>query len=265
MNRLGATALALLAAASLASAQPATAPAPPPLTTVVEGVIVPVPREIFATLDRFQNSNWRAVQRPELTQLRLQNDQAGIALQLGVAIAEGFIAVEAKDAEEVKNLGRAILTLARGLGVEQWALRRSRSIVDHAEKGDWAAVRQEWDGVLPDVQEGMRELQSGELAQLVSVGGWVRGTEALAALVLQNPSPSAAAVLHQPALAEQLAVQMERLSPALREQSLVRQIEAALQRLRPLVAPAGQPIAVEQVNEISAIAVDVMKAITRSR
>jgi hypothetical protein len=49
-------------------------------------------------------------------------------------------------------------------------------------------VRKEWDGVLPDVQQGMNELQSEQLAQLVSLGGWLRGTEALTALVLQNYS-----------------------------------------------------------------------------
>ena len=83
-------------------------------------------------------------------------------------------------------MGRAVLKLARGLGVEKAALRRSRSIVEHAERGDWAGVRKEWDGVLPDVQRGMNELQSEELAQLVSLGGWLRGAEALTALILQK-------------------------------------------------------------------------------
>ena len=146
----------------------------PPQSTAIEDVLVPVPREIFATLDKFAHSNWRAVQRPELAQWRPHGDQTEIALLLGVVIAEGFIAVEATDAAEVKSVGRAVLTLARGLGVERAALKRSRSIVEHAEKSDWPAVRKEWDGVLPDVQQGMNELESEPLAQLVSLGGWLR-------------------------------------------------------------------------------------------
>src|ERR1700745_3071782 len=118
----------------------------PPQSTVVRGVLVPVPNEIFNTLDKFANSNWRAVLDPELAQRRPHSDQAENALLLGVVIAEGFIAVEAEDAGEVKSVGRAVLTLARGLGVEKAALRRSRSIVEHAERGDWAGVRKEWDG-----------------------------------------------------------------------------------------------------------------------
>jgi len=88
----------------------------PPQSTVVERVLVPVPREIFNTLDKFANSNWRAVQRPELAQWRPHSDQAENALLLGVVIAEGFIAVEAEDAGEAKSIGRAALVLARGLG-----------------------------------------------------------------------------------------------------------------------------------------------------
>ena len=107
----------------------------PPQSRVVAGVLVPVPNEIFNTFDKFANSNWRAVQHPELAQWRPHSDQADNALLLGVVIAEGFIAVEAEDAGEAKSIGRAVLALARGLGVEKAALRRSRSIVEAAEKG----------------------------------------------------------------------------------------------------------------------------------
>jgi flagellar biosynthesis regulator FlaF len=158
----------------------------PSQSTAIKGVLVPVPREIFDALDKFPNSNWRAVQRAELTQRRPHSNQAETALLLGAVIAEGFIAVEAEDADEVKSVGRAVLKLARGLGVEKAALKRSRSIVEHAERGDWRGVRKEWDSVLPDVQNGMNELQSEQLAQLVSLGGWLRGTQALTALILQN-------------------------------------------------------------------------------
>lgn len=41
-------------------------------------------------------------------------DSTQIALLLGAVIGEGFIAVEARDAAEVKEAGSAVLTLARG-------------------------------------------------------------------------------------------------------------------------------------------------------
>src|ERR1022692_4904316 len=71
----------------------------PPQSRTIDDVLVPVPSEIFNTLDKFAHSNWRAVQRPELAQWRPHGDQAEIALLLGAVIAEGFIAVEAEDTD----------------------------------------------------------------------------------------------------------------------------------------------------------------------
>ena len=80
--------------------------------------MVPVPKEIFRSLDEFRGANWRAVQRPEVVHWKSHGDQVQIATLLGVEIAEGFIAMEAQDSTEVKDLGNTVLPLARGLGSE---------------------------------------------------------------------------------------------------------------------------------------------------
>ena len=166
----------------------------------VHGLAVPVPKEIFRSLDQFRDANWRAVKRPEVARWKSHGDQAQIATLLGVVIAEGFIAMEAEDSTEVKNLGSNVLGLARGLGIREHALRRSRSIMELADKNEWSEARNEWDGVLSDLESGMIELKSAQLSQLVSLGGWLRGTEALSALVLQNYSPERSKLIRQPEL-----------------------------------------------------------------
>src|SRR5262245_8088477 len=174
----------------------------------LHGVAVPVPKEIFRSLDQFGNANWPAVKRPEVARWKSHGDQAQIATLLGVVTAEGFIAMEAKDSTEVKNLGRSVLSLAGGLGIRKRALRRSRSIMELADKNEWSEARKEWDGVLLDLENGMIEIKSADLAQLVSIGGWLRGTEALSALVLQNYSPERANLLRQPELISYLEEQL---------------------------------------------------------
>ena len=126
----------------------------------VHGLAVPVPKEIFRSLDQFRGANWGAVKRPEVARWKSHGDQAQIATLLGVVIAEGFIAMEAKDSTEVKNLGNSVLGLTRGLGIRERALRRSRSIMDLADKNEWSEARKEWDGVLSDLETGMIELKS---------------------------------------------------------------------------------------------------------
>lgn len=227
----------------------------PSQSTSIKDVPVPIPSEVFAALDKFAHSNWRAVQRPELGRWKPHGDQAEIALRLGAVIAEGFVAVEAEDTAEVKNLGRAVLVLARALGVERAALRRSRSIVEHAEKGDWPAVRKEWDGVQPDVERGMKELESDQLAQLVSLGGWLRGTQALTALVLQDYSAENAALLRQPALLDHF----EKELMAMQADQKLPKMSDGIRKVRAFLGPGNAPLQKEAVGQIANVAEELLK------
>src|SRR4029453_14690695 len=158
-------------------------------------------------------------------------NQGQIGTLLGVVIAEGFIAMEAEDSTEVKNLGNTVLKLARGLGVEKSALRRSRSIMECADKNEWTAARNEWDGVFSDLQSGMIEIKSKELAQLVSLGGWLRGTEALSALVLQNYSPNRAELIRQPVLLDHLEKELLGLSSKVKKRPIVTKMVEGIGRI----------------------------------
>jgi len=220
--------------------------------------LFPFRKEIFATLDKFAHSNWRAVQRPELSQWKPHGDQTDLAFLLGAVIAEGFVAVEAEDTVEVKNVGREVVVLARGLGVERAALRRSRAIVEHAEKGDWAAVRKEWDGVQPDVEQGMKELKSERLAQLVSLAGWLRGTRALSGLILQSHSEENAALLRQPALLNHFESQLNEMPADIRDKPNVTRMQEGVRKIRALLLADQKPISKQVVQEIANIAEELL-------
>ncbi len=229
----------------------------------VEGVVVPVPREIFRSLDEFRGANWRAVQRQEIAHWKSHGDQVQIAILLGVEIAEGFIAMEAQDSTEVKNLGNTVLKLARGLGVEKGALRRSRSIMENADKGEWAAARAEWDGVFSDLQSGMIEIKSKELAQLVSLGGWLRGTEALSTLVLQNYSPERAELIRQPVLLDYLEKELLGLSSKVKKRPIVAKMVEGIRRIRVLIQNENGPPTEKTVRAIDGICEELVRLSSR--
>jgi hypothetical protein len=235
----------------------------PSQAKTVEGVVVPVPKEIFHSLDEFRDANWRAVQRPEIVHWKSHGDQAQIAILLGVEIAEGFIAMEAQDSTEVKNLGNTVLKLARGLGVEKGALRRSRSIMENADKNEWTAARNEWDGVFSDLQSGMIEIKSKELAQLVSLGGWLRGTEGLSALVLQNYSPQRAELIRQPVLLDYLEKELLGLSSKVKKRPIVVKMVEGIRRIRVLIQSENGPPTEKTVREIDGICEELVRLSSR--
>ena len=243
-----------IAALSVLAQTPSNQSSPlPSQAKQVHGLAVPVPKEIFRSLDQFRDTNWRAVQRPEVAGWKSHGDQAQIATLLGVEIAEGFIAMEAKDSTEVKNIGNCVLSLARGLGIRDRALRRSRSIIELADNNEWSEARKEWDGVLTDLETGMIEVKSEDLAQLISLGGWLRGTEALSALVLQNYSPEHSNLIRQPALINYLEKRLRAMSSDIQARPIVKKLLDGLQTIRSLIESENGPLSEETVRKVHGI------------
>src|SRR4029450_5347828 len=109
-----------------------------------------------------------------------------IALNLGGLIADGFIAVEAKDSQQVKNIGADIIRLAKALGGSESLLSRGNSINEFAEENDWDTFNEELEATQNEVKSSMQSHADQDLVILVSVGGWIRGTQVVSGGVLKN-------------------------------------------------------------------------------
>src|SRR6478752_9503137 len=167
-------------------------------TTTVEDVVVPLPNEIFGALNKLAAVNWKEHVRsdgePNFT------ERPRIALFLGTVIADGFIAVQAEDAPSVKEIGQRVVSLAKGIGVGNSIVPHAKAITEAADRRNWGAVRQELDRTQNSVQQAMNEVHDEKLSQLVSLGGWLRGTQVLTAVVNRHFSTDGAELLHQPDL-----------------------------------------------------------------
>ena len=231
----------------------------PQQATLVEDVIVPVPSEVFGVLDKLGSPNWHDVLRSDMPPTPGARPET--ALLLGDVIAEGFIAVEAQDPEQVKKIGRTVLDLSAAMGVRKAVIARSNAIIEFADKKDWARTRQELDGALQDVKQAMDELHDEELAQLVSLGGWLRGTEALTQVVNRSYTKDSAGLLHQPALLDYFDRRLAHMTPRLRNNEVVAKIQKRLPEIRPLIGEADSDISQQSVDQIREIVHDLVTAI----
>jgi hypothetical protein len=245
--------LSLLGASALAPTASGQVSQLPAQAKPVQGILVPVPKEIFKTLDKFDDANWSAVQRPEIAHWKSHGDQVQVALLLGVTVAEGFVAMETKDSAGLHDLGNSVLHLARGLGVGERALRRSKSITDYTDRKDWKAARKEWGAVLADLEKGLIDLKSEPLSQLVSLAGWLRGTEALCDLVLQRYSPAHAELIRQPAVVDYLKKQLVGMQNGKLQRAVSAQMLRKLREIRRLIENDKAPLDKTTVRKIRAI------------
>ena len=217
--------------------------------TQLDEVVVPLPSEVFNVLDKLGAPNWRGELRDPVVGTR--GERAQIALLLGSIVAEGFVAVEAADKERVKQVGRGVLELARAIGVEKTVLTRTNLIVSKANSGEWGAVRHELDGALTDVKNAMIELKDAQLAHLVSLGGWIRGTEVLTSVVGKRYSEDGADLLNQPDLLKYFQKRLADMPARMRNNQLVNKIEKGLDEISPLINQRITPGSVKRINEIT--------------
>src|SRR6266404_3016958 len=215
----------------------------------VENVVVPLPNEIFGALNKLGSVNWREYVRTEKSSNFTERPR--IALLLGTVIADGFIAVQAEDAPAVKDIGQRVLALAKGIGVGNSITPHAKAITEAADKRQWENVRQELDRTQNSVQQAMNEVQDQKLSQLVSLGGWLRGTQVLTSVVSAHFSAQGAELLHQPDLLEYFGQKLNAM-PEYRL-PVIESIKGALVEVRPLIATGAKPISPDAVKKINLI------------
>src|SRR5205809_6753968 len=219
------------------------------LSKKVEDVVVPLPNEVFGALNKLGGVNWREYIRNDKGNNFTERPR--IALLLGAVIADGFIAVQAEDAPTVKEIGQRVMSLAKGIGVGNSITPHAKAIIDAAGKRNWANVRQELDRTQNSVQQAMNEVHDEKLSQLVSLGGWLRGTEVLTSVVKQHFSNDGAELLHQPDLLTYFQTRLQAMSEF--NLPIVHQIQDALLEVKPLINIGNARISAESVKKVNEI------------
>jgi hypothetical protein len=219
------------------------------LSKNIDDVVVPLPNEIFGALNKLDSVNWKEFVRTNKGTNFTERPR--IALLLGTVIADGFIAVQAEDAPSVKEIGQRVVSLAKGIGVGNSIVPHAKAITEAADHRNWGAVRQELDRTQNSVQQAMNEVHDEKLSQLVSLGGWLRGTQVLTAVVNRHFSTDGAELLHQPDLLDYFQRKLANMPEF--NVALLDQIKEALVEVKPLIDVDGSVSAgsVKKINVIT--------------
>jgi hypothetical protein len=213
-------------------------------------ITIPTPGELFAALGKPGKTNWSGQYRGPIPVT--YRNRAQIALNLGGLIADGFIAVEAKDSQQVKNIGSDIIRLAKALGVSEKLLGRGSSINEFAENNEWDTLQEELEATQNEVKSSMQSHSDQDLVILVTLGGWIRGTQVVTSAIVQNYNEQSAKVLRQPALVHFMQSKINEMSPELRDEPLVKNVSNELTQIEKLVSvPEGKTPDVEQVRKVN--------------
>jgi len=225
-----------------------------------DAISIPTPGELFAAIEKPGKTDWSGQYRGPMP-ITYRN-RAQIALNLGGLIADGFIAVEAKDSQQVKNIGSDIIKLAKALGVSENLLKRGNSINEFAENNEWDTLQEELEATQNEVKSSMQSHNDQDLVILVSLGGWIRGTQVVSGAIARNYDEQSAKVLRQPALVKFMQSKINEISPELRSEPLVKDVSEELTGIEKLVSfPAGKAPTVDEVRKVNEAVGKVMEKI----
>lgn len=215
---------------------------------VVDDVVVPVPSEIFSVLDKLGEPNWRQelsnVKTPDTT------DRTQLSLIFGSTVAEGFIAVQGQDKKAVEDIGHDVIDLSKSLGLSKAVLQHANSILDASKSSDWPAIRKEFDLTQKTVRDTMEKMRDNDLAQCVSIGGWLRGTAAVTSVVGKNFSADRAELLQQPMLVNHFLGQIDKMSAAIKGQATIKAIHDGLTSIKAIMEKSTDGFSPDSVTSI---------------
>jgi hypothetical protein len=225
-----------------------------------DALTIPTPGELFAAFEKPGKPDWAGQYRTPIPMTYRNRGQ--IALNLGGLIADGFIAVEAQDSQQVKNIGTDIIKLAKALGVSENVLSRGNSISEFADNSEWDALQEELEATQNEVKTSMQSHSDQDLVILVSLGGWIRGTQVVSASIIKNYDERSAKVLRQPAVVNFIHSKMNEIAPDLRNEPLVKAVNNQLTAIEKLVTfQPGKPPTLDEVRKLNQAVSKLMEEI----
>ena len=229
----------------------------------LDSLSIPCPGEVFAALNKVCRPNWATLVTPATAPV--SGDRAQMALAIGVLATDGYIAVEAQDGQQVKNVGREIMAMTKALGVSESLLGRGHSLVEFADTGAWEALSDELAATEEEVKATMAGQKDRNFVLLTSSAAWLRGLETATEVVLEDDSLRGAGVIRLPELAARLSSDLGTLPERLGRNPRVVVVREALAKASGLLSaqnptPDQQKKNLREIHDACASAVRVIMA-----
>jgi hypothetical protein len=219
------------------------------------------PEELLTALARCSKPDWTANFRGPLPSTL--NSRFQTAILIGSVFTDGYLAAQAEDAQQCKNVVKDLVSLAKTLGVQNELLDRSRSLSDSAQKKSWAAFRQELGATEAELENTLRKHQDERLVRLVILGSWMRGLEISASVLKENYSETGASFLRHKTILKVLSSEIDAPQDAPKPDPLIASLRPRLETLRSMLeGPQDAPLSSTELKELAAMLASILLDIT---
>lgn len=208
---------------------------------IVQKMAPPSPLDKMLALDQIlkeKKPNWKAQYADSQFDVDPDNykdTDVMIPLVLGVRIADGILAIQAKDAEKLNECAADIESLAKKLNVDEGSLNRAKTARTAANKGEWLRVFSELsrlqDGVLNEIEKKSNK----DRGVLLMSGGWMQGLRFAAKVINANYTGPLSNFLREPRLVSMLRENLAKLPGDLHANAKVKEMDEMMGKVREIV------------------------------
>lgn len=167
---------------------------------LLSALTFPSPGEFFAALSKAGRPNLSAAGRVPVPMSI--SERPRIALVVGLLLADGYLAIENQNSQDMKNIGRDLIEMAKKLNAGEHVVSRGRSITDFAENNDWNSLREELEATRNEIRISLTAQKDPGLSLMVSLGAWLRSIQAGALIVSNQYDAGPASLFRQDAMVD---------------------------------------------------------------
>jgi len=191
-------------------------------------------------------------------------DRSRIALRLGTLIADGFIAVQTGNSEDVPKIAAHISRYSKALGAGDRIKVHAAELLEHAKAKNLPKLKRALASTQRDVERELAGLRDPDLSHLISLGGWLQALDSAASAVDKKYTPERALTLFREDVADYYAESIGSLHPDITRRPQVVKMRLLLQGLRnAMVLEENAKPTAEQVKEVTTVSAELVKIARR--
>jgi hypothetical protein len=239
-----------------------------PTKAVDKGIAMPTPLDKFLALTllvQTKEIDWKGMFKAIEVNVDIDNlsdTKVQIPMLLGARMADGVMAVQAKDAPQLKKVASDIEDLALKIDLPKEDLARSKKITELAEQSKWLQVFAELGFLQQDIMKKLEERADDPRSSLVILSGWLQGTRYTSTLILAHYTNETSNILREPLLIKALEEKATALPVDVKSHAMVEGVVKNLPVLHGHVnVGLNKPISKQHVEEIKAMSDQCIKKI----
>ncbi len=264
----------IFAALTLVTAPPAFAAGETPKSLTpaemkTDNYILPPPEEVFMALRGVTTIDFGKIcaaiaKDPTSARSKFNNDAAKAA-NLGMRVADAFVAVQAKDSSALRRASDVIEILSLELSADL-SLKNKIAVANKlADEGKWNELRTILESVRVDVLDEMKANKDKDSVTLATVGGWLRALNIATSALCENYTPDATKLLRQPQLVNYLKSRLDALGPKAKAAPFVQKILGQMDAIAKLTdIPDGSTMSEDDVRKLHTISDELVAAIANA-